>query len=269
MPDVAPWGDSLYMVRNYQNKIGPIFYNEISTKTNVKDLKIPYLQPTDWKNPYWMTLYICVCLRFTSCRTRVFVSISGLWSRMLWVVCSISFLTKNNYAVVSSCHELIQPVNHEVDDQNDDQRQNDVQERVHPETVDFQVPIVAPKKQYNSHIWDFGKIKSDRAVKCEWMHRSQFPKLQWLKHFVLSHLDLVNSAYVSKKTWNLDAGAMIIIDRGILESMLTSLHVCPFRPLCRQPNIMFTYHGLMPLQNNGFLVSWMLNVKALSIRRRP
>ena len=69
--------------------------------------------------------------------------------------------------MVSSCHESIRPVNHEVDNQNNDQRKNDVQERVHPETVDFQVPIVAPAQQYNSHIWDFGKIESDRALKYE------------------------------------------------------------------------------------------------------
>ena len=69
--------------------------------------------------------------------------------------------------MVSSCHESIRPVNQEVDNQNNDQRKNDVQERVHPETVDFQVPIVAPAQQYNSHIWDFGKIESDRALKYE------------------------------------------------------------------------------------------------------
>ena len=27
-----------------------------SPKTNEKDLKIPILQPPDWKNPYWMSL---------------------------------------------------------------------------------------------------------------------------------------------------------------------------------------------------------------------
>ena len=47
-----------YMVWNYQNEIAPIFYYGISTKTNEKDLKIPSLQPSDWKNPYWMSLYI-------------------------------------------------------------------------------------------------------------------------------------------------------------------------------------------------------------------
>ena len=46
------------MVQNYQNEIAPIFYYGISTKTNEKDLKIPNLQPPDWKSPYWMTLYI-------------------------------------------------------------------------------------------------------------------------------------------------------------------------------------------------------------------
>ena len=45
------------MVQKYQNEIAPIFYYGISTKTNEKDLKIPNLQPPDWKSPYWMTLY--------------------------------------------------------------------------------------------------------------------------------------------------------------------------------------------------------------------
>ena len=47
-----------HMVQKYQNEIPPIFYYGISTKTNEKDLKIPNLQPPDWKSPYWMTLYV-------------------------------------------------------------------------------------------------------------------------------------------------------------------------------------------------------------------
>ena len=46
------------MVQKYQNEIAPIFYYGISTKNIEKDLKIPILQPPDWKHPYWMTLYI-------------------------------------------------------------------------------------------------------------------------------------------------------------------------------------------------------------------
>ena len=46
------------MVQKYQNEIAPIFYYGISTKTIEKDLKIPILQPPDWKHPYWMSLYI-------------------------------------------------------------------------------------------------------------------------------------------------------------------------------------------------------------------
>ena len=45
------------MVQKYQNEIAPTFYYGISTKTNEKDLKIPILQPPDWKHPYWMSLY--------------------------------------------------------------------------------------------------------------------------------------------------------------------------------------------------------------------
>ena len=43
------------MVQKYQNKISPIFYYGISTKTNEKDLKNPNLQPPDWNQPYWMS----------------------------------------------------------------------------------------------------------------------------------------------------------------------------------------------------------------------
>ena len=45
------------MVWKCQNEISPIFYYGISEKTNEKDLKIPNIQPPDWKNPYWMSLY--------------------------------------------------------------------------------------------------------------------------------------------------------------------------------------------------------------------
>ena len=46
-----------HMVSKCQNEISPIFYYGISTKSYQKDLKIPNLQPPDWKNPYWMSLY--------------------------------------------------------------------------------------------------------------------------------------------------------------------------------------------------------------------
>ena len=46
------------MVWKCQKEISPIFYYRISEKTNEKDLKIPNIQPPDWKNPYWMSLYI-------------------------------------------------------------------------------------------------------------------------------------------------------------------------------------------------------------------
>ena len=45
------------MVQKYQNEIAPTFYYGISTKTNEKDIKIPKLQPPDWKSSYWMSLY--------------------------------------------------------------------------------------------------------------------------------------------------------------------------------------------------------------------
>ena len=46
-----------HMVQKYQNEISPIFYYGISAKTNEIDLKIPNIQPPDWKSPYWMSLY--------------------------------------------------------------------------------------------------------------------------------------------------------------------------------------------------------------------
>ena len=64
------------MVQKYQNEIAPIFYYGISTKTNEKDLKIPNLQPPDWKSPYWMTLYygidsIVTMLNINSCNNNI------------------------------------------------------------------------------------------------------------------------------------------------------------------------------------------------------
>ena len=52
------------MVQKYQNEIAPTFYYGISTKTNEKDLKLPNLQPPDWKHPYWMTLYNLVNVKY-------------------------------------------------------------------------------------------------------------------------------------------------------------------------------------------------------------
>ena len=60
-----------YMVWKYQNEIAPIFYHGISTKTNEKYIKIPKLQPPDWKSPYWMTLYICQ--RQGNCAKNIFM----------------------------------------------------------------------------------------------------------------------------------------------------------------------------------------------------
>ena len=47
-----------HMVQKYQNEIAPIFYYGKSPKTNEKDPKIPFLQPPDWGQPYWMTRYL-------------------------------------------------------------------------------------------------------------------------------------------------------------------------------------------------------------------
>ena len=58
-----------HMVQKYQNEISPTIYYGISTKTNEKDLKIPTLQPPDWKNPYWMSLYLSIYQSIsTSCQ---------------------------------------------------------------------------------------------------------------------------------------------------------------------------------------------------------
>ena len=65
-----------HMVQNYQNEIAPIYYYGISTKTNEKYLKVPNLQPPDWKSPYWMTLYIIMltCVSTASCCISWFCS---------------------------------------------------------------------------------------------------------------------------------------------------------------------------------------------------
>ena len=48
------------MVQKYQNEISAIFYYGKSPKTNEKDTKLTNLQPPDWGQPYWMTLYYSV-----------------------------------------------------------------------------------------------------------------------------------------------------------------------------------------------------------------
>ena len=53
-----------HMLQKYQNEISPIIYYGISTKINEKDLKIPILQPPDWKSPYWMSLYMPIYRTF-------------------------------------------------------------------------------------------------------------------------------------------------------------------------------------------------------------
>ena len=52
------------MVQNYQNEIAPIFNYGKSPKTNEKDLKIPYIQPPDWGQSYWMTRYYILLMFF-------------------------------------------------------------------------------------------------------------------------------------------------------------------------------------------------------------
>ena len=89
-----------YMIWKYQNEIAPIFYYGISTKTNEKDLKIPNLQPPDWKSPYWMTLYyhysslhLLHSLLFSSFSFRwgphatrdTFIT-TRVWSQKLWIL---------------------------------------------------------------------------------------------------------------------------------------------------------------------------------------
>ena len=45
------------MVWKCQNEISPIFYYGKKLRTTEKLLKIPDIQPPDWKHPYWMTRY--------------------------------------------------------------------------------------------------------------------------------------------------------------------------------------------------------------------
>ena len=60
------------MLQKYQNEISPIIYYGISTKINEKDLKIPILQPPDWKSPYWMSLYLVRLFMLSSKQELVF-----------------------------------------------------------------------------------------------------------------------------------------------------------------------------------------------------
>ena len=53
-----------HMVQKYQNEISPILYYGISTKTNEKDLKIPNLQPFDWKV---LTEWHCQLYKYFQC----------------------------------------------------------------------------------------------------------------------------------------------------------------------------------------------------------
>ena len=50
------------MVQKHQNEISPIFYYGKKLKTSGTLLKIPYLQPPDWGQPYWMALYVLLIL---------------------------------------------------------------------------------------------------------------------------------------------------------------------------------------------------------------
>ena len=74
----------IHMVQKYQNEIAPIFYYGKSPKTNEKNPKIPFLQPPDWGQPYWMTRYLHVPMLITSSMLHV------------------SSYPGNNYKIVSS-----------------------------------------------------------------------------------------------------------------------------------------------------------------------
>ena len=67
-----------HMVQKYQNEISPILYYGISTKTNEKDLKIPNLQPPNWKRSYWMTLYVKIEELYCSPPSDICISLQKL-----------------------------------------------------------------------------------------------------------------------------------------------------------------------------------------------
>ena len=74
------------MVQKYQNEISPIIYYGISAKINEKDLKIPILQPPDWKSPYWMSLYFCSVLFVLKFKVIYFSALLDQFESELFIV---------------------------------------------------------------------------------------------------------------------------------------------------------------------------------------
>ena len=91
------------MVQKYQNEISPIFYYEISTKTDEKDLKIPNLQPPYWKSPYWMTLYYPHGMGHTFAEAgHLSYQTFGPWSS----VSLLQSLISMDLCTTVSCHDI-------------------------------------------------------------------------------------------------------------------------------------------------------------------
>ena len=57
-----------------------IFYYGISTKTNEKDIKIPKLQPPDWKSPCWMSLYNRKLVGVCSSKCDITTMRAAMWN---------------------------------------------------------------------------------------------------------------------------------------------------------------------------------------------
>ena len=107
----------IHMVQKYQNEIAPIFYYGKSPKTNEKDPKIPFLQPPDWGQPYWMTRYVMLVLeqctwqdvtiyksgQFSTCP----VSCRGVkLKEKTWLNCSEKFSLTMHHEFSSSCSRI-------------------------------------------------------------------------------------------------------------------------------------------------------------------
>ena len=85
-----------HMVWKYQNEISPIFYCGKKLKTSEKLLKLPDIQPLDWKHPYWMTRYKTHLMDRMACTLfLLMVTIPNIMTRFF--VCCWAFLCINGF----------------------------------------------------------------------------------------------------------------------------------------------------------------------------
>ena len=81
-----------HMVWKYQNEISPIFYYGKKLKTSEKLLKIPDIQPPDWKHPYWMTRYNVQRLLYNMFQGKIENIIKQFLGKIFFITGTWSFL---------------------------------------------------------------------------------------------------------------------------------------------------------------------------------